>query len=71
MFQENAIRVTSQKRLDFVEQQFEDGGTTDEQNSARHLSTVDVGEMETILRQKDNANSVANEPVVVRHFFLI
>lgn len=69
MFQENPTRVTNQKRWDVVEQQSEDGGTTDEQNSARHLFTVDVGEMETILGQKDNANSAANEPVVVRHFF--
>lgn len=68
LLKENTYHVTSQKRWDVVEQQSEDGGTTDEPNSARHLSTVDVGEMETILGQKDNANSAANEPVVVRHF---
>lgn len=51
LFQEARV-VTCQKWWDHVEQDSEDGGTTEEPKSARNLCTEDVGEMEIILGQK-------------------
>lgn len=47
LFQEARV-VTCQKWWDHVEQDSEDGGTTEEPKSARNLCTEDVGEMEII-----------------------
>lgn len=68
LFQEARV-VTCQKWWDHVEQDSEDGGTTEEPKSARNLCTEDVGEMEIILGQKGNANA-AKESVVVRHLYI-